>query len=86
LEGVIEIIFYIRLLLHLKTFKIKSRVLVYSIPWLCIVKNGKKWQKMAKNGQVHEGGKVGRSKVAEEPWRALTAPPCVRFSSYLRKE
>ena len=26
-----------------------------------MAKNGQKWPKMAKNGRVHEGGKVGRS-------------------------
>ena len=26
-----------------------------------MAKNGQKWPKMAKNGHVHEGGKVGRS-------------------------
>ena len=31
------------LLLHLKTFKIKSKFVVCSIPCLCIVKNGQKW-------------------------------------------
>ena len=39
----IKVIFCIKLLLHHKIVKIKSRVLVNSIPWLCIVKNGKKW-------------------------------------------
>ena len=37
-----------------KNFKIKNRVVVCSSPWFCIVK-------IAKNGHVHEGGKVGRS-------------------------
>ena len=31
------------MLLHPLSFKIKSMVLVCSIPWLCIVKNGQKW-------------------------------------------
>ena len=47
----VEVIFCIRLLLHHKNFKRKSRVVVCSSPWFCIVKNG----------HVHEGGKVGRS-------------------------
>ena len=42
------------MLLHHKTIKIKGRVVVCSIPWLCIVK-------MAKNGFFHEAGKKGRS-------------------------
>ena len=49
-----EVIFCIKLLLHLKTFKINSSFLVCAIPCLCIVKNGK-------NGHVHESGKVGKS-------------------------
>ena len=44
------------MLLHHKTIKIKGRVVVCSIPWLCIVK-------MAKNGFFHEAGKKGRSNV-----------------------
>ena len=43
IEEVIEVIFCIWLLLHLKTFKIKSMFVVCSIPCLCIVKNGQKW-------------------------------------------
>ena len=46
--------FCIRLLLHHKTFKLKSRVLVCSIPWLCNLKE-------TKNGHFHNVGKVGKS-------------------------
>ena len=42
-KWVIEFIFLIRLLLHHKTLKVKYRVVVNSITWLCIVKNGRKW-------------------------------------------
>ena len=42
-RRVIEVIVCIRLLLHLKTFKIKSKFVVCSIPCLCVVKNGEKW-------------------------------------------
>jgi len=54
IKGVIEVIFCIRLFLHHKTFKIKSRVAVCFMPWLCIVKKGQ-------NDHFHEGWKVRMS-------------------------
>jgi hypothetical protein len=51
IQGVRGVIFCIKLLLHHKTFKMKSMVLVNSIPYC---------EKMAKNGQFHEGRKVRR--------------------------
>ena len=62
------------LFLQHKTFKIKSRVLVNSIPWLRIVKNGK-------NGQVHKAGKVRSSSAT--PTKLFSVDSCdLKFMSF----
>ena len=60
--------FFIRLLLHHKTFKIEIRIVACSILLLCTAVH---W-KMAKNDQVHEGGKVERSNVTPKAFKIVT--------------